>query len=69
MERIYIHNLIVHTGPNLLHGNEVKHKNSIFSINLFVILQNWSFRNHLKKILLPGKKINEVQKIYIKTPC
>lgn len=38
MERIYTHNLMIHTEPNLLQGNEVNHKSKIFTIYLFVIL-------------------------------
>ena len=40
MERIYIHNLMIHTEPNLLQGNEFNHKNMIFTFYLFVILQS-----------------------------
>lgn len=40
MERIYIYNLMIHTEPNLLQGNEFNHKNRIFTFYLFVTLQS-----------------------------
>ena len=40
MKIIYIHDLMIHTEPNLLQGNEVNHKNRIFTFYLFVILQS-----------------------------
>ena len=40
MERICIHNLMIHTEPNLLQQNEFNDKNRIFTLYLFVILQS-----------------------------
>ena len=48
MERTYIHNLMIHTEPNLLKGNEVNHKNKIFTIYLLyfkIIFQKPLFKN------------------------
>lgn len=54
MERINIHNLMIHTKPNLLQGNEVDHKNKIFTIYLFVIPQN-----HLSETIFKNSATKE----------